>query len=86
MLGIVLFTAGSLSAKLLALVVLATASMPAAVSWCTAEALALQALRFVAERRVWRFHVEAMPTLLVNAIAFLCMLGAPLPVLRCESR
>ena len=86
MLGILLFVAGYLSAKLIALVVLASASMPAAVGWCTAEALVLHMLRYFAEGRVWRFHLQEvsnlLPSLVVHVMMYVAMLAAPFPVMR----
>ena len=86
MCGIVLFVAGYLSAKLIALVVLASASMPAAVGWCIAEALILLTLRYFAEGRVWRFQMpefsNLIQSLLVHLLLYVAMLAAPFPVMR----
>ena len=84
--GIVMFVAGYLAAKLLALAVLTSSSILAAIGWCTAEALALLALRFFHEGRVWRFHHRGLstplPSLMVHTLFYLSMLAAPFPVLR----
>jgi len=84
--GIVMFVAGYLGAKLLALAVFASTSLPATIGWCSAEVLALLAMRFFGEGRVWQFHVAGLsaplPSLLVHACFYLSMLAAPFPLLR----
>jgi hypothetical protein len=84
--GIVMFVAGYLTAKLLALAVLTSSSISAAIGWCTAEALVLLALRFFCEGRVWRFHFPGLSTplssLMVHTAFYVSMLAAPFPILR----
>ena len=85
--GILLFVSGYLGAKLTALVTLASASVPGAVGWCTAEALVLFALHVVAEGGRWRFHVPgtdgaAMSLVVVHGLFYLSMLAVPFPTLR----
>ena len=84
--GILLFVSGYLGAKLTALVTLASASVPGAVGWCTAEALVLFALRVVAEGGRWRFHIAGLDgaamSLVMQALIYLSMLAAPFPLLR----
>jgi hypothetical protein len=84
--GIALFVAGYLGAKLLALVVLSSTSFPAAVGWCFTEALVLLMARFFAEGKRWRLHIAglsgAVPSLLVHVFFYIGMLAAPFPVLR----
>ena len=85
--GIVLFIAGYLVAKLLALVILAS-GMPVltVTGWCCLEALALLTLRYFVEGRVWRFHIATASSpilvLLLNEGMYLGMLAAPFPFLR----
>ena len=84
--GIVLFVAGYLGAKLLTLAVLTSASISATIGWCSAEALALLALRFFVEGRVWRFHIaglsDTLPSLLIHACFYISILATPFPILR----
>ena len=85
--GIVLFIAGYLVAKLLALVILAS-GMPVrtVAGWCCLEALALLTSRYFVEGRVWRFHIAPVSSpsmsLLLNGVMYLGMLAAPFPFLR----
>jgi len=85
--GIVLFIAGYLVAKLLALVILAS-GMPVltVTGWCCLEVLVLSTLRYFVEGRVWRFHIAAASSpilsLAVNGVMYLGMLAAPFPFLR----
>ena len=86
-LGIVMFVAGYLAAKLLALAVLTVStSISATILWCSAEALALLAMRFFGEGRVWQFHQAGLssllPSLIINVILYLSMSAAPFPFLR----
>lgn len=80
--GITLFVAGYLGAKLIALVVLCSASPLAAIGWCTAESLALFVLRFFFEERIWRFQLRNLPSLIVHGVLYLGMLAAPFPFFR----
>jgi len=84
--GIVLFIAGYLVAKLLALVILANGISNLAVAgWCCLEALALLVLQYFVEK-TWRFHAATLaalvPSLLFHAIFYIAMLAAPFPFLR----
>ena len=58
--GIVLFVSGVLCAKLIALVMLAGASASVAAMWCLAEMVALFVLRYFAEGRTLRHHVQGL--------------------------
>ena len=84
--GIVLFIAGYLAAKLLALVILASVmSFRSAAGWCCVEALALLVLRYMVEGR-WPFHIASLsgpiPSLLFHWVFYLGMLATPFPLLR----
>ena len=84
--GIVLFIAGYLAAKLLALVILASVmSFRSAAVWCCVEALTLLVLRYVVEGR-WRFHIASLsgpiPSLVLHGVFYLGMLATPFPLLR----
>ena len=89
LLGIVLFVGGVLGTKLIALAMLAQASIWVAVAWCLAEVLALFVLRYFAEGRIWRFHLISfsglVPTLVLHTCIYLGMLAAPFPFLRYSS-
>ena len=85
--GIVLFIAGYLVAKLLALVILASGSSILTVAgWCCAEALTLLVMRYFVEGSKWKFHIASLsglvPSLLLHAIFYIGMLAAPFPFLR----
>ena len=85
--GIVLFIAGYLAAKLLALVILANGvSILGVTVWCCLEALTLLVLRYFVEGGLWRFHVASLsgpiPSLLLHAFFYVGMLAAPFPLLR----
>jgi len=87
--GIMLFVSGYFGAKLIALAILAQASITVVVIWCSVEVLALFALRYFAEERMWRFHGVALsgfaPSLLVQIACYLGMLAVPFPVLRYDN-
>ena len=84
--GIVMFVTGYLAAKILALAVLTSTSISAAIGWCSAEALVLLVVRFFGEGRVWRFHQAGLssplPSLIVHMCFYISMLAAPFPILR----
>ena len=85
--GIMLFVAGYLVAKLLALVILANGvSILGVTAWCCLEALTLLVLRYFVEGGLWRFHVASLsgliPSLLLHAFFYVGMLAAPFPLLR----
>jgi hypothetical protein len=85
--GIVLFIAGYLVAKLLALAIVASGSSILTVAgWCCAEALTLLVMRYFVEGSIWHFHIASLsglvPSLLVHAFLYIGMLAAPFPFLR----
>ena len=86
MVGIVLFTSGYLTAKLIAMAVLASASLTVVAAWCTVEFGVFFALRYVAEEGKWRFHAAGLdtlvPSILCQILLYLSMLAAPFPFLR----
>ena len=87
LLGIVLFVAGYLLSKLVALVSLASGtSLLVVVGWCSVEAVALFVARYAAEGRRWRFQMAgvdgALSALVLHALFFTGVLAAPFPALR----
>ena len=83
--GLVLFLSGILGAKLIALVILAGASIPLGCAWCSGELFALTLARGFAEG-TWRFHQRGFSGLMgssIYALAFyICMLATPFPLMR----
>ena len=84
--GIVLFIAGYFSAKLLAIVILASGmSFRSAAGWCCMEALTLLVLRYTVEGR-WRFHIASLSdpilSLISHGVFYIGMSAAPFPLLR----
>jgi len=84
--AIVLFTSGYLAAKLIAMAVLASASLVVVVAWCAAEFGVFFALRYVAEEGKWRYHAAGLDTLVPSIVGqtvfYLSMLAAPFPLFR----
>ena len=86
-LGIVLFISGYLLSKMVALVSLVSGtSFLMVVGWCSIEALALLAARYIAEGGRWRFHRDGLdvllPSMLTQVVFYIAMLAAPFPFLR----